>query len=508
MTRALLALSLASLAGACAPVGPNYERPAVRTPASFASLAPDEGVATSGRDTAIATWWRVFDDPVLDRLIARAVAGNHDVRIAAARVREARALRGAADSTLLPSVDAAGGFSRSQRSGTIANAFGSDEPNSLWRAGLDVSWELDIFGGRRRAIEALDRDLEATEEARRDVLVTLTSEVARTYVELRSLQQRLEVGERAVVAQSETLDLTASRARAGIAPDIETEQARAQLANRQGQLPPIRAEIRRATFRLGVLLGQSPDALLDELRAPAAIPTPPASVPVGLPSDLLRRRPDIRQAERQLAASVSRVGVETAALYPSFSLTGAGGVESADLATLFDSSSRFWSIGPSVRWRVFDRREIRQRIAAADARSEQALLAYERSVLLALEEVEASLTDLAQQQDRRRFLAQAVDAGRRAVDLSTQRYQSGVGDFLSVLVNQRDLYDAEDQLVQSELGVTRSLVLVYKALGGGWEDDPNTSAGQTTPSDADAPPQDPAAAPPADESSRSTTSPS
>ncbi len=465
--RILPALLIAAIPAACAPVGPNYQRPTIATPGAYASLAG--GAPAVAGDPTLAEWWRVFNDPALDDLVARALERNHDLRIAAARVREARALRGAADSALLPRADARAGVTRSQRSGTLPNAFGSDDPTTLWSAGLDAVWEIDVFGGTRRSIEALERDLEASEEARRAVGVTLAAEVARTYVELRALQQRITVGERAVAAQQETLDLTASRAAAGIAPEIETEQARAQLAARQGRLPPLRAAARRAAFRLGVLAGEHPDALLESLAAAREIPRPPDAIPVGLPSELLRRRPDIRRAERQLAGATARIGVETAALYPSFSLTGSAGFQSAELASLLDSSSRFWSIGPSIQWRLFDRRETRRRIEAADARAEQALLAYEQAVLVALEDVETSLTDLRYEQERRADLARAVDAGQRAVDLATERYRGGVGDFLTVLVNQRELYDAQDQLVQSEADVTRAVVLLYKALGGGWE---------------------------------------
>ncbi|CAG0959729.1 Outer membrane protein OprM [Phycisphaerales bacterium] len=466
------ALAMLGLAG-CR-VGPDYQQRQAKAPDAYSSLTdPDASlgvkpVAGAADPAALAAWWGVFGDTTLDSLVSRAVEGNLDLRLARARVREARALRGVADSTVLPTVDASGGVTRSQRSGTVRNSFGSDDATTLWDVGLDASWEIDVFGGKRRGIEAAQGDLEAAVEDQRAVLVTLAAEVARNYNELRGFQRRIVVTEQTIRAAQETLELTESRSRAGLSAEIETEQSRAQLATRQSQLPSLRSAAHAAAFRLSVLLGQSPGALLAELDQAGTIPKPPAEIPVGLPSELLTRRPDVRRAERQLAAATARIGVEESELYPKFTLTGALGLQSGELASLPDTSSRAWSIGPTVRWRLFDRRAIHQRIAAADARAEQALIAYDQTMLTSLEEVENALTGLVEEQARWKRLDEAVTASRRAVNLANERYRSGIGDFLTVLVNQRELYDREDQLVQSEASVTRNVIALYKALGGGW----------------------------------------
>lgn len=472
------ALLAASLLVAGCTVGPDRKAPDTPVKAdSFASLtgadvdsaAPAlKPVATS--PATLAAWWTVFRDPVLDSLVARAVAGNQDLRIAAARVREARALRGIEAAARLPTLDATGRATRFRDSETTGRGFPTPtDPQNLFEAGLDASWEIDVFGGVRRAVEAADADLAAAEESRRDALVTLVAEVARNYVELRGYQQRIDLNARTVQAQRETLELTKSLSQAGISSQLQVEQAAAQLAGRQSQLPPLRIGERAASYRLGVLLGQEPGSLLAELAPTAAIPTPPAELPVGLPSDLLRRRPDIRRAERTIAAATARIGVATADLFPRFSLTGSFGLQSGEFDSLPDMNSRFWSIGPAVRWNLFDAGKVRSRIEAANAREEQALAAYERTVLTAFEDVENGLTQFIQEQARRRSLGEGAEASARALQLATDRYRSGIGGFLDVLETQRALYDLQDQQVQSEIGVTRSLIAVYKALGGGWE---------------------------------------
>jgi len=303
------------------------------------------------------------------------------------------------------------------------------------------------------------------------------AEVARNYAELRGFQQRIDLNQQTIKAQRDTLDLTQSLSRAGISSDLQVQQSASDLASRESQLPPLLTGARQSAHRLGVLLGQQPGALLEELanepdggtRA-GTIPRPPAEVPIGLPSDLLRRRPDIRRAERNIAAATARIGVATSDLFPKFSITGGFGLQSQNADTFFNMDSRTWYIGPSVRWNVFDAKRIRYQIKAANAREEQAVAEYERGVLTAMEDVENALTSFIQEQARRRSLGSAVDFSKRALDLATDRYKSGIGDFRNVLDAQRVLYELQDLLVQSEIGVTRSLISVYKALGGGWEE--------------------------------------
>ncbi len=475
-----LALSIAAafFAAGCM-VGPDYKQPETKTADSFSSLAdPVEGeleISVARGDAplapgAIANWWDVFGDPTLNTLVTRAVEENHDLRIAAARVREARALRGVAKADLYPTVDGSGSATRTRNSETLNRGFSAPVYDNLFEVGLDATWEIDVFGGVRREIQAADAELDAAVEDARDVLVTLAAEVARNYVEYRQFQQRIAVVERTIGAQQETVDLTDSRFQAGLSAELEVAQARAQLQLRASQLPTLVIGMKESMHRLGVLLGKEPAALAAELAELEQIPSPPEVIPVGLPSELLRRRPDIRRTERELAAATARIGVETAELFPKFSLTGSFGFRSSTFEDTLDANSRAWSFGPAFRWRIFNAGEVRNQIRAAGAREEAAVARYEQRVLVAFEEVENALTGFTQQQNRRLALARAVEANQRAVQLATDRYTSGVGDFLNVLESQRQLYDAEDQLVESEAAVTRSVIALYKALGGGWDD--------------------------------------
>jgi NodT family efflux transporter outer membrane factor (OMF) lipoprotein len=486
--RLLAPTALVAAMSGCAAVGPNYKAPERTSGDAFTSLdlAQADGLTTrpiAGDAGTLTRWWSVFSDPALDGLVERAVGANLDLRIAASRMREARALRGVADSARFPVVDAAAGASRSRSSENLDfPSLGEDKDQTLFQTGVDASWEIDVFGGIRRNIEAADADLMRTEEARRGVLVTLLGEVARNYIELRGFQQRLELANRQVGAQQETVNLTRSRAQAGLANDLEVAQATAQLRQREAQVPPLMAGARRAAHRLSVLVAQEPGALVQELSVAGVLPRPPAQVPVGLPSELLRRRPDIREAERSIAGTTARVGVATADLFPKFSLTGAFGFESGEIGDLIDMNSRRWSIGPSVRWRIFDGEAIRQNIKAAEAREEQALLGYEQRVLLALEEVENALTSLVQDQRQRNILEQAVVSNQQAVKLANDRYTSGIGDFINVLQTQSALYDSEETLLLTQISVSQSLITLYKVLGGGWDADvQNGSAAQPGP---------------------------
>jgi NodT family efflux transporter outer membrane factor (OMF) lipoprotein len=472
-------------------VGPDYKKPEAAMQGKFDSLSGQpEGIPSRPVDEALAPgalaqWWAVLKDEQLNSLIDRAIASNLDFKIALERVREARALRGVAASEQYPDANFGLSYTRSQNSST-ASTFIS-RARTVYDAHVDASWEIDIFGGIRRNIEASDADLDAAMEGTRDVLVSLTAEVARNYAEYRGYQARIALINRTIGTQRDTLSLTESRSKAGIGAEIETQQARAQLATRQSQLPPLITGARQAAFRLGVLLGQTPDSLLSELAEPKPEPTPPDTVPVGLPADLLRRRPDVRRAERAVAAANARIGVATSDLYPRFFLTGLAGTQSADLSDIADFRSRIWSISPSMQWNIFNGWRTESNIDAADSRTKQAVSAYQKVVLTSLEDVESSLTAFEQTQAQRTGLRDAVQADQRAVDLANDRYKSGIGDFLTVLVNQRELYDAEAQLVESQTNVTTSLIAVYKALGGGWDDAQATDYNAPKPEDGTPP---------------------
>ncbi|MFO0983260.1 MAG: efflux transporter outer membrane subunit [Planctomycetota bacterium] len=468
-------------------VGPDYQPAQVTVPAGWGELASAAPPAsTPSADPPLTTWWTAFQDPLLDSLVERAVRANPDLHVAQARVREARAERGAAAADLLPAVDASLSYTRSRTSenafpagsGTAApGGFRPGEVTNLYQAGFDAAWEVDVFGGVRRAIEAADADLMAGIEDRRDVLVSLLAEVARNYIELRGTQHRSAIARANLAVQQETLGITRTRLAAGLASDLDVARAEAQVATTAAQIPSLEAAAHQSMHLLSLLLAQAPNALARELEPPTPIPAAPPQVPVGLPAALLRRRPDVRRAERELAAATARIGVATADLFPRFSLTGSLGLQSQRFKSSGDLDSRFWSLVPGVSWPVLDFGRTKSHIAAADAREEQALFAYQRTVLNSLREVEDALVAFTREQQRRQTLARAADSDRRAAELANELYQQGSTDFLSVLQAQRDLYAAEDALVTSDRSVSSDLVQLYKALGGGWEIEAPAEAG-------------------------------
>lgn len=458
---AILAFALSLLSGCM--VGPNYKAPPAEVPDKFIGSAE---TADPGTTVDLARWWSVFNDPMLDDLVARAIRSNKDLRLAGARVKEARAQRGVVASDLYPTVDASGSYTRTQSS---LNS-GPTTPRVLnfFEAGFDASWEIDIFGGTRRAVEAADADVAASEENRRDVLVSLVAEVARNYLQIRGDQLRLKIAHKNMVAQLQTLELTQARYEAGLSSELNVAQAKAQLATTESRVPGIESSMRQGIHQLEVLLGVTPGTMTEELLQEAPIPQGPPLVPPGIPSDLLRRRPDIRSAERQLAAATARIGVATADLFPKFSLTGSAGQSAIHFSDIAKSASTTWSFGPSVSWRLFDAGRIRSNIRVQDARQEEALITYEKAVLTALGDVENALIAYSREQDTRTATAAAVQANAKAYDIANELYAGGLVDFLNVLVNQKSLYDSEDSLAVSDQLVATNLVALFKALGGGW----------------------------------------
>jgi NodT family efflux transporter outer membrane factor (OMF) lipoprotein len=461
-----LLLVLTGLLVGCT-VGPNYRRPEVPVPATWRQA---EQAGVSRGVTTVAAWWQTFQDPVLDRLVQRAVAANLDLKVATARVREARALRSISAADRVPAVSAAGTAARVRDSeNALPRPPGFDFEHDLFITGLDASWELDFWGRVRRSVEAADAAVEAAEDAQRDVLVILLAEVARNFTEVRGAEQRLAIARQNIQTQRDSVDLTRIRFEAGLGTEVDVAQARTLLATTQAQVPILEAARDAAIHRLGVLVGKPPGTLVDELRAPDRIPIGPPSVPVGRPSELLRRRADVRRAERELAAATARIGVATADLFPRFTLTGTLGLAATDAADVFTGASRFWSIGPQVVWPLFAGGRIRANIRVEEARQEATFARYEQAVLVALEDTETALVRYGQEQARRRALERTVDASQLAVTLARELYTRGLQDFLTVLDTQRAPYSAQDQLVQSEQAVAANLVTLYKALGGGWE---------------------------------------
>jgi NodT family efflux transporter outer membrane factor (OMF) lipoprotein len=388
MKSPLLLLSVAAaLTGGCA-IGPDYRSPAAAaTPSHWSeALGGGEDATRAG----LETWWKTFNDPELDSLIDRAVHSNLDLRMAQSRVREARAQYGIAASALAPSADASGSDARQEAShrepvlGSVPLPPTVSFDNQVYQAGVDASWEIDIFGGRRREVEAARAEVGASEFGERATMMVLLGDVARDYVDVRGYQRRLAIAADNIRAQRQGLAITRDRFAHGLATDLDVEESSAILAETQAEVPSLEAGLQASIHRLGVLLGREPGALLAELSARAPIPTSPEVVPVGLPSDLLLRRPDVRQAERQLAAATANIGVAEADLFPKFYLTGTAGYQSVSAGDWFSSGSSFWSIGPSVQWKIFDAGRVRANIRVQDARQEEALTAYERTVLTAL----------------------------------------------------------------------------------------------------------------------------
>jgi multidrug efflux system outer membrane protein len=462
---ALLWPSLFLLTG-CA-VGPNYHPPKTEVSPAFANLS-ETNLAS---EPVAITWWHSFNDPTLDRLIERALAANPDLRIATARVREARALHRGAVADAFPVAEGTAGYTKSTSSKDSVPfpLTRSQRELELFNVGFDATWELDLFGHVRRSIQATSAEIGATEADRQDVMISLIAEVARNYFELRGGQHGLEVARRNAANQRETLDLTLARFQAGRVTELDTARARAQLNATLAVIPPVEGAVKHSIYRLSVLIGQQPAVLESELAPPAPLPGLPRLVNIGDPADLLRRRPDIRAAERSLAAATARIGVETANLFPRVFFNGNLGWSANHLSGIGVSGSDTYSFGPQITWAALDFGHVSARIRAAHARADAQLATYERTVLTALEETEDALVDFGREQSRRDYLRESVRSATEAMALARQRYDGGVADFLPVLDAERTQLDVEAQLARSETQTATSLVAIYKALGGGWE---------------------------------------
>lgn len=457
----------------CAAVGPDYEAPEIDMPDAWHE-ALTEGLA--GGESGLDTWWMSFDDPVLNGLIQRAADANLSLLSALSRIDEARATVGIASGQHYPEANTSALFERSQTSkNTVPRGFRATD-QSLYSVGFDVAWEIDLFGRIRRSVESADASLQASVENYRDVLVVLYAEVASGYVDVRTLQKRLEIASANVEVQKKTLELTKNRFDSGLVPRLDVTQAESNLANTESQIPLIDTQLVWAYNRLSVLLGEHPGALRDELAATAAIPLPPDSLLVGVPADLLRQRPDVRQAERLLAAQHAQIGVAVSDMYPRFSLTGSFAWQARNNEDVFDASSRAYGIGPSIRWNIFNGFRTKSTIRAEEERTRQALLGYEQTVLLALEEVENTLAAFAREKTRQASLSRAVDATRESVSLVEQLYVDGLTNFQNVLDTERSLFAQEDAFIESQGLVTKYMISLYKALGGGWRPEAQKAA--------------------------------
>lgn len=451
--------------GACTTVGPDYKKPPTEAPPEWNSLnQTTPPVTNAGATGDLSQWWQTLNDPLLSELMEEALQANLDLRSAQARLREARSRRTAAASLRFPDVNASANAARNK----FSKEAGSGATVDVYSAGFDASWELDVFGGVRRAVEAADADVQSSQASLDATRVSLVAEVASSYVEVRAQQSLLAISRSNLESQSETLQLTDWRAQAGLVSVQDVEQARSNRDQTRAQIPFIQTSLAEAEHSLDILLGQAPGTLHQRLAATTALPEVPAQIAVGIPADTLRQRPDVHAAERKLAAETARVGVAEAARYPSFTLTGSIGLEALTLGSLGSGDATRSSLGAGVTAPIFDAGRLRALVDVQDAVREQALVSYEQTVLSALQEVENALVNFARNRERGEALSAAVKSARTAAVLARERYSAGLIDFQSVLTSERTVLVLEESLARNNADGVLALVRLYKALGGGW----------------------------------------
>jgi outer membrane protein, multidrug efflux system len=500
--RLLAACVLAGALSACK-VGPNFAPPHPPVPEEYAGMKnPDGGAGHDGTAPVPSTaapptsfWWRQFHDAALDGLEDRAAEGNLDLKAAFLRIVEAREQVQSARAQGLPSLNASASYSREQlglagiiksqhinegapgSSATASLISSLESPVNLYQLGFDASWELDLFGKVRRSIEVADARSTGAVESRNDLLVSLEAEVAQDYFQLRAAQMLRTVIADQIAAQREVFDLTQNRQQHGLAGEADVESARAQLSTLESELPQYEQLIATSKHALSVLTGLTPGAMDADFSDSAELPAPPAEIPVGLPSMLARRRPDIRQSEAALHAATAQVGVSVASLFPDISLTGTFGLRNLSPGYLFDWDSKFYTFGPTISVPIFHGGALVSNVRLSRALAAEAALTYRKTVLGALEEVEDGLTGLHQDAARTASLRDTVAADQRALDVDVDAYRHGLLTYITVLTVQIQMVQARQQLTQALLTQNSDLVRLYKALGGGWEDIPASVAG-------------------------------
>ncbi len=475
-------------------VGPNYKPPEEAVPARYAEAIDEPGAYKGPRPASDAApdsfWWREFHDAELDALVERARAGNLDLKAAYLRIVEARVQAQAARAQGVPNLAASGAVNREQfglagilKSQGIGNTGPTasptaqqliaalERPVSVYQLGFDASWEIDLFGKVRRAVEAADAASAGAVESRNDLVVSLEAEIAHDYFQLRGGQALRQVAIELIAAQQEIAALTADRRANGLAAQPDVDAARAQLANLQSQLPEYEQTIAMSKHALAVLTGAAPGALDAEFGATGELPGLPAQVPIGVPSMLARRRPDIRRSEASLHAATAEIGVSVAALFPEVSIAGTYGVRNLGTAYLFDWQSRFYTFGPNVSLPIFRGGALYANVRLSRAQAAEAALAYRKTVLNALQEVEDALATLHADAQRTQMLEEAAAADQRAFDAQLDAYRHGVISYISALTVQLQAVQARQQLTESRLTQSGDLVKLYKALGGGWEEE-------------------------------------
>ena len=446
-------------------VGPEYCRPAAPVAEDWID-STDVRVRSDSSDHS--QWWVAFNDPILNTLVLNAYGQNLDLRTAGFRVLEARAQRAITAGNLLPqSQEAFAGYRRTQTPARVGQS-ASGQSFSIWETGFNLAWELDFWGRFRRAVEAADADLNASIENYDDVLVTLLGDLGVTYVEIRTLQDRLEVARANVEAQRGAMQIAEARFKEGATTQLDVFQAKNNLAQTESAIPTLEIALRQASNRLCILCGIPPRDLQHELGT-GPIPVPAAEVAMGIPAALLRRRPDVRRAERELAGQSASIGVATAELYPHIAITGTIGLGANDFADLFRSEAFAGSVGPSLRWNILNYGRLLNNIRVQDARFQQLATEYQSAVLRANEEAENALIAFLKSQQKVKTLAESVDAAEKAVDMALLQYREGKTDFNRVFILQTSQALEQDRLAQASGEVARSLIEIYRALGGGWQ---------------------------------------
>ncbi|WP_235187571.1 efflux transporter outer membrane subunit [Methylobacter tundripaludum] len=467
------AWSLAFLLLSSCMVGPDYVRPATETATQWLEAEDRRLNTTSANDQ---TWWKSFNDPVLNQLIDRAYLENLNIRIAGVRVLEARAQLGIAIGNIYPqNQQLTGSLSKVHLSERASQAaFSKIFDYAQTQLGLTASWEIDFWGKFRRAIESADAGFQAAMADYNNALVSLTADVAHAYITIRTLEKRLSIARQNVDTQKESLNIAKIRYNGGTTSERDVEQARTVLANTQASIPTLEIGLRQQQNALSVLLGAPPGRISGLLAGTAQIPAPPAQVAVGIPAELLRRRPDVRHAEWQAAAQSASIGVTKAALYPALSLTGTFGLLSSDvgsfaLGDVFLWKSRTANFGPALQWNIFNYGQITNQVRVQDARLQGLLISYQNTVLSAQREVEDNLVAFLRSQERAQSLGESTAAAQRSLDLATLQYRQGITDFTTVLTAQQALLSEQDSLANTLGDISNNLVGVYRALGGGWQ---------------------------------------
>lgn len=468
-----LGMPLAALlaAGGCM-VGPNYRRPATTMPAVYHELTSGPTTApafVSADAPAEIRWWRQLGDAQLTNLVEKAVTANYGVAVAQARLREARAGRQMAQAMLYPQVGVGASFLRFRGSDSVVSLAGLSGEDGLFQVGFDAAWTVDLFGGIRRGVEAAKANEQASDAERRGVVLMVAAETARAYLELRGTQREIQIAQTTLDEQRQTLAVTENKNRNGLASDLEVLRARTEVEATASEIPPLQQAARQYIHVLSTLLGQEPTALSSELEQPQPLPAFPGKLAVGIPSDLLRRRPDIQAVERQLAASTAGVGVATAQLFPQMALGGTGGLASRNSGQLFNGSSKYYVAGPFVNWSVFDGGLRKSGVKLREAQVDAAKAAYQDTVLGAFREVESSLVAVDRQQEQVSDLTRLSASAHQTAAIARRDYERGILDQLTVLDAQRQSNRADMMLAQGQVQLVVNTVTLYKALGGGWE---------------------------------------